>query len=734
MKKFFTKLKTWFKNNYLQLIFLAVILAMFFIFCFDSHILRMGLSFKSFGLNMSYYVQTIFSTPEEPISTLDMLIEHSGGSIFDLIDFDFQNFFNNFIIALKLIINPTFLKSYFRNVGDIISTISFAINPLLLLCLMIFGICKLAFRYKKNDEAKETKSLKRFKKIKVFLHKNVFSKIKKFLSNFFSPTWFKNSLIFLILVYFQIITSFIDLFSNYTYWCANPKNLMILGDMVILCLVNILPMYFKMPLIIRLLFIYWIFDKIRMNRAYKRLSKLSQANNEFMDDTGNIILISGASRTGKSAFLTQLTIQYEKMIFRPTLVDIMMSIERKFPKFNWNKFAVVLDNVPNLETQDKISDFISKLMKELKSGHDRFKLFDEVAPPTYTKWDNLTIESIFNALNDYAICYVFYNFEDPVALGNYPISFNSSINEDPHYFNVDHFDIFKETSDDYLKRQKYCHAYSKINNFDYLKLGIKTNPSSTNNYVPDLGAYSFTEMGKERGSTDTVKTASAKSKTGNRKNDKFNERLRIWSHISTIRYKTLFKVIMDEQDVKGINSDLRKTSETILTLDRKKKKRALALPCWSFEQTVCKWILQKYDNYNLKRHEIMLKSTLLNYFIKVFVGHVNDYYMRRINNFSYTEYMLYNVNGSLADVNESVGNCSLYLFDKIAYSGRYASTMLRRLFLGQMRKSNLSFNDLPNYSSLTPSISEFESQNSYFYKEYFELFFHKNEDEKENKK
>ena len=147
------------------------------------------------------------------------------------------------------------------------------------------------------------------------------------------------------------------------------------------------------------------------------------------------------------------------------------------------------------------------------------------------------------------------------------------------------------------------------------------------------------------------------------------------------------------------------------------------------EQFLCKWILQKYDDYNCHRKEIKLNSSLPNYFIKEFVGRVNDYYINRYNNFSYTEFELYNVNGSLSDVNTEVKNVSLRLFDKVAYSGRFASTVMRRLFLQQMRQSNMGITDLKHYSSLTPSIQEYQYQNSYMYSNYFKTF-----EKKETKK
>ena len=64
---------------------------------------------------------------------------------------------------------------------------------------------------------------------------------------------------------------------------------------------------------------------------------------------------------------------------------------------------------------------------------------------------------------------------------------------------------------------------------------------------------------------------------------------------------------------------------------------------------------------------------------------VSDIVLAHTDNTYFVEY---------ADVNDEVKKVSLRLFDKVAYSGRFASTVMRRLFLQQMRQSNMGISDL----------------------------------------
>ena len=728
MKNLIKRTKEFLKNNWPRLIILAIVLTLFFFFCFNSHIKRLGISLLSLWNSLKYYWQAIAGVEDlvPPPTSFDIILYLHKGNIAELFPVDLRNFFDNIEYFGRILISPDFFNLYLLDIGTYASYLSIIINIILSLFIIVLVINSTR-KYKPDDEAEDTKALTKYKKLKKKLQPG-FTKLKV-AYNYIFHSWLGVALLLTLICYLQLFTIAIDLLASYFYLFAEFK-LTIIPTMLLMILIDFIPQWLSIPIIFRLIFIYWIFDLIRMNQAYKELDKLTEETKDFLNDTGNIILITGASRTGKTAFVTELSLFYEKLCFRPTLLNLILSIERKFPKFNWNRLNCLIDVQTSLKTQADINDFVFHIMQDAKSGKNTYGLFDEDLDK-YIKWDNLTMESIFNAINDYAILYYFYNLDNPMLISNYPIMSNSVINPDNHYFNVDHFNLFKESKNEYLRRvqARSEETLSLINNFDYLKLGIKTNVNATDTYIPDLGSYAFTEMGKERGSTDDVKHASRNAKDSNIKNDKFNERLKIWSHIATIRYETLFKVIMDEQDAKGINVELRKTSETIITLDRHKKKRKFALKNWWIEQFLCKWILQKYDDYNCHRKEIKLNSSLPNYFIKEFVGHVNDYYIKRYNNFSYTEFELYNVNGSLSGVNTEVKNVSLRLFDKVAYSGRFASTVMRRLFLQQMRQSNMGITDLKHYSSLTPSIQEYQYQNSYMYTNYFKTF-----EKKETKK
>ena len=172
---------------------------------------------------------------------------------------------------------------------------------------------------------------------------------------------------------------------------------------------------------------------------------------------------------------------------------------------------------------------------------------------------------------------------------------------------------------------------------------------------------------------------------------------------------------MDDQQNISVNSDLRKCFENIITLDRNKMTVKTCLHSWWLESYLCKIVLSNYDRYSLHRKEIKLRQTLPTYIIKKIVNHLNNYYMRRYSHYTYTEFNVYNMNGSTAGVNDNVDNKTLFLINKIAYSGRYETASLKKLFLNQMKEAQLSFEDLQSFKFKTPNDNEYKIMHSYFY-------------------
>ncbi len=679
---------------------------------FNSHIIRLGISIVSFLKSIYYSVISLFVEIEVPTLSYDWVLNHVGeGSFVNLLNIDFDSFKAQLAIVGELFISGSFWTNFFNNISNKLILVVDLIN-LFMIIIVIYMILKMSRKYVPEDNNGDTKALIKLKKFE----SNVKEKLGKILS-FLSTIYSKKIIITLLLLfvgYLQVFTIIFDLIANYYMFMAT-FNLNVIWQGILLHLVDFLPVYFSLPLIVRLITIYIVFDKIRLNSANQRMRRILNTNLEFLDSAGNQILINGASRTGKNALATTLSVAYVQEYLPIKLIEIMQEVERKFTFINYAELRDYIEEKKKNGSYKNQFDIYSDFYIEEGSNEGLFINFlseDSIVEV----WDELSIEHVSHALSEYAVAYFMYIHQTPFAVGNYTIMYNDPVNPNEHYFNVSKVDCLNETIDDYLSRKS-----NVVINYDYLRLGKKYKDySSANNYVPDIGLYTITEIGKERGSYESTKNVNYQDNDINQKNDRFRERVQIWSHISTIRFRTLFKVIADEQRNYGLSADMRATFENIILLDRRKIKKGLALKSWAIEEMLCLILINTYDSYSLERAEIKKHESVFSYLFKKLIKHVNLYYLKRINKYSFSAVQVYSSNGSVEVEDEEIEVKKLYIINKLAYSSRYETANLRKLFLNEMSKARLDFDELRTFNSLSPSPADYKYMNSFTYKDLFD--------------
>ena len=710
------KLKQFFRANGVELLSIVLMISLFCAFFWSSHIERFWISLKALFQSICYYFRVIFLGQEviAPFSSYDVMLQLKGeGSIFNLLALDFKGFLTRLEMIGHLILTRSYWKDYAIHMSGVMHSLSLVLSTLMVLLLGIL-IYKKSRKYIPNDKCHDTRFLRRYKSIKKWLNKH-YERIKSFVMNHYSNK-ILITFVVLLIAYLQLITIAVDFIANYYFFMAS-FSFDVIWKGFVLMLADFLPAYFSFPLLVRLGFLYFLFDRWRIHRADEKLRKMADTNIEYLDSCGNQILINGAPRSGKNALATTLAVLYVQELLPQKLLGIMKDIERKFPFVNYSalrneirlkKDAGIYKNQLNI-----FSDFFKKT--EEFDRTNSLSIFYVENEKDLQVWDELTVEGIDHALCDWTLAYFFYSMRSPLAVGNYNILFNDPLNPDPHYFNVAQTDALQESREEYLARMG-----TKVINYDYLRLGEKFQMyEKKNSYIPDIGCYFITEIGKERGSSDAVKKMDGTAKKVNQKNDKFRERLLIWSHISIVRFNTLFKVIADEQRNLGLNAEMRATFESTILIDRRKTKDGLALRSWSIEMMLCKWILNAYDRYSLRRSEIKERQTGRNYFIKRVIRPINRYYLRRTNKYSYTQINALASNGSTEGVSDDVEKKKLFIINKIAHSGRYETANMKKLFLNQMALSRMSFDDQCTFQSASPSPLEYRYMNSFAYHDLF---------------
>jgi len=160
------KLKQGVKENYKQLILVAVVLTLLLVFCFNSHFVRFWLALKSFVQSVIYYFKCIFADSDavipEPSISYDYLINNAGGSIFDLLPIDFEMIGHHLTMMFKLLINKTFWLNWSMNFSSITSIVVLVLN--ILLCLVIMLAVLTIRHYKKDSSPEDTKALTWYKR------------------------------------------------------------------------------------------------------------------------------------------------------------------------------------------------------------------------------------------------------------------------------------------------------------------------------------------------------------------------------------------------------------------------------------------------------------------------------------------------------------------------------------------------------------------------------------------
>lgn len=712
-KQRLNQLTQFFKSNWKQLLLIVVLFGLLVVFCLDSHFIRLGIAIRSLWRSLIYYFKSIFKDNADvviakPDVSYDYMLAKAGGSIFDLIPIDFGKLGHHLTMMFNLLINSTFWHEWFIDFSKTLSIVVFINN--ILLYLVLFVLLFTAFRhFKPNSLAQDTKALSRYKTLRNKVKPKAL-KVLYMIKSYFKK-WLIIALVILACFYFQLFTIATDIIANYYYFLAE-FDLSIIWKGLLINVLDFAPVFQTIPLVIRVLLLYWLFDKIRIRKAVDGIKDKEQKMVDFLESSGNEILINGGSRAGKNALAVTMAVCYVQILFPKMILNSILDIQRKFPFVNYAKLRDYVEEKKELryfKNQRDIYYDMMKRNKDYKLTKDKSLYFIDDASQSLNKWDELTNESVAQALADYMILYFIYITEKPRSVSNYTIMFNSMLNEKNHYLNVNHLDPIDETVHDYNKRQ-----YNVVINYDFLRLGHRFSSYKPEEYyVPDVGLYTITEIGKERGDTDSVKKTDGTANNVNQKNDKFTERLKIWSHDATIRFQTLFKLIGDEQRNVGLNANTRSTFETIILLDKRKMKKKSALKMWKLEEYLCRLILSKYDAYSLKRDEIKQELSLPNYLLKKFIEKLNMYYYRRYNKFTYTECNVYAQNGTVEGVNDDVEAKKVFIINKLSYSGRYETASLKKLFLDDMKNSKLAFDDRVQFESLTPSPDNWANMRSF---------------------
>ena len=436
MKKFFTLIK---ENIYFVIwIFVLLFLILINVNTFISNIVRLFNSFINSFLNIWIYIKAVFAGifDSSPISSLN-LIDGSAELIEVILPYDFKYFG----IQLESIFKLCFTEFYFNYYW------SYASNWLLLgmrifliigmIGLLLYFLFKSYFEPTEFDENKINKESKN-KKIFLDFNRKTFIPLFNFIKNLI--VWTKENQryfwisILLIMFKFKIISIFIDSI-GFIFAFVVTFNFQELWNQIVAILIDLLPILLSIPWYGYLIIVLAILAIIQIRYAedeVRHLYSLAKILVKYDMTTTNYFV--GPPGVGKDVVGTFCTCVAESNL-RYDLLQVLLDIRSEYPEFCFTFFE--LDLKEQIEKRNVINWIQAEeyaISKSVECIDKDLLLYDyDYKNKKSFHYNELTNQSIFEALSDYAHAYFMYVQDSVLAASNYAIRFDNIKLDSGHF-------------------------------------------------------------------------------------------------------------------------------------------------------------------------------------------------------------------------------------------------------------------------------------------------------------
>lgn len=694
-------------------LFISILITCFFLsfsyFFFQSSFARFFESCKDFGLSIAYYFCEIFGIPNN-INVTVILSSNVGLTQYFKVPISWELFKERFGEYWKLWISRNNFINYLVFLGNLFYAIAKVLVIAIPIIILFYFLFKRNLRKQNNDYNVDSMHLKRYKKFEVKILYPFISFIKDLFAYFKAKKFIRLWLIYFAF-YFNLITIIIEFVSYYIYFVISFDLSTLYYQFYKLLLDLSTPMFF-IPLWLWIILGYVIFCKIRKKIAYKRLNHMEMRNRGLINSLSVAVLIVGTMGSKKTTTKTDMELSTDIM-FRDKAYELLIENDYKFPFFPWINFenslkkAINNHSVYNLATckrfaRSKWKKFLKKKCNQNIFGYDykRYGIYFD---------DKLKVVDLGQVLENYAQLYFIYIISSSLIIGNLAVRTDNVIN-DIGNFPVWDNDIFKKNS----KEIDSISRFSKILDFDSIRLGKKVIENNKYSNSFEFGVLSITEIGKERKNMLELKELKKKDDVTNQRNDGFNDYLKMIRHGATVDNFPFVKLFGDEQRPESWGSDARDLCVILHCLGSDEPE--LTLPFFGLADKICSFFINRFDNlyseYRFNRGD----NTLFLYLYKKLVSKIKNFQTGIHNTFGYSCMNLGIESGTL---DGQVESCKYYLMNKKIYSKRFSTDAMGDFFYKKSLKSEVGFIDLPEYKSVKASSEEFKLQHSYLMEEWF---------------
>ena len=446
---------------------------------------------------------------------------------------------------------------------------------------------------------------------------------------------------------------------------------------------------------------------IRESKGYRNLEGMEQHDRDVIGKFPVLVLAEGWMGAGKN-LLTGSIKTTAAIQFRRNALDDMLKIDMEFPHFPWQTLwkdlrAAVESGEINNPTpaerwiQRRHARFYFDPCPENIWGYDI-----ERYPMDFC--DDLRVETIWDALQDYVKLYFIYFVNSSICFANY------SMREDFTRFDIGHLpiwdeDLFHRDPRRQEAESRYCH----ILDFDMLRLGVKM--CKDNKFVGalEIGVVNMTEIGKERGNQDSLREIKKLVDACNQLNDGFEDDLKMRRHPAVIRNKVYMLILTDEQRAMSWKANGREIA--LLARIKSRSERFLAIPFFTFAEMAYDFFWPRYIDTLKEYYSLRGDMCLPIYFMKTVCCFFFTRHVRTVNRFGFNEQIIEMERGAMdGEKTETV----YYILHKKDFSNRYETNCLKGIYQPRLSRARAGLTDVPEYKRLMAAADELALQHSHF--------------------
>ena len=719
---------------------ISLVITVAFIFisalCFQTSWQRIGESFRDIYTSIAHAFADVEPTVNKPSAV--------GLKDLGIFPKDLDLFLTKLRLYGQSLLNKTTYQYFLIWLLNIVRSISIVILSCLLPMGVVVFIAWLMLRSTNNKYNQDTKPLQIVK----FIADYTYWPLKRGVSAYLS--FLKDHKIYPIIwaviwaLNFNFVTIILEVIAYYYYFSAS------------LDFVNLYMQLYKLLLDLSTLILFfplwaWAiifivgFDIYRKFISLQKLKKLEEKCEEIIAELPIAVLITGTMNTGKTTFLTELAITYNKY-FRDVADKKMFEITMRFPNFPWInlerciKHGLEYHTIYNLATCKQFIRYVKKYYENPRASTAigkrvtklRYKFLDkkygyifdnfifdyDVNRYGFTYYDNLKVETIFDVLESYAQHYFIYVISCSLMLANYSIRVDDFL-RDKGNFPLWDIDFFRNDPE---KIKEHTHR-SHILDYDALRLGARVIEDNRFKDSIDFGIIVITEVGKERANQKTIKgeyfTADSTYENGapvlkkggdgkdyhvtvNPETDLLNLDIKMCRHRATVDNFPYVVFLMDEQRAASLNADNKDLADILYIAKRSDYK--FITPLFAVDELIYMGTVKFMHWFHKKDRNNKGNNTLLRHSLRnVFASLIFKHYERLFNMYSVST-LTFNVQDGMES--DSGHKMKYRLSKKKVHAARFATDAYGDYYYEKTKRSPVGIVDIPEYAGEQATRSE----------------------------